>query len=182
MVVFLAPFDQAAFEIGLRFGKFFERQVVAVEPVDQKAVDEIVSLIEIDGAHHGFEGISVDVFLGQGRAVSVQDDKPVESDLPGDRIERLPRYDFRPQFGHEPFVAVGKFDVEVIGCDGFDDGVSEVFEPFVVDLPAVLQYQRSRLVNQSQLVEFDVVRDKTEQIVDRTVECPVGAEIAPPGA
>ena len=143
VVVFLAPLDQPALEIVLRLGQFFERQVFAEEAVDEQPVDEIVSLIEVDRTHHRFERIAEDVLLRQRIAAPVENDVTVETDLAGDRVERLARNDFRPELGHESFVAVGEFDVKVVRRDGFDHGVAQIFEPFVVDLPSVLQNQRS---------------------------------------
>ena len=141
MAVLLTPLDQAALEIRLRLGEILEVQVAEIDPPDQQAVDEFVALVEVDGAHHGLEGISVDVFLHHPGAVG--DHVAVEADMHGQGVERLARDDLRAQLGHEPFVAVGEFDEEVVRSDGFDDGVAEVFEAFVVDRPAVVQNQRS---------------------------------------
>jgi len=44
---------------------------------------------------------------------------------------------------HEPFVAVGVFDEDIVRSDGLDHGIAQVFEPLVVDRTAVLQNQRS---------------------------------------
>ena len=72
-----------------------------------------------------------------------RDDPGIEAQTLGKRIERLARYDLRTQLGHEPFVAVGVFDEDVIRSNGLDHGIPEVFETLVVDRTAVLQNQRS---------------------------------------
>ena len=89
-----------------------------------------------------FEGVSEDMFLSDS-GPAVRNHVSVESEFDGQGVEGLSRDDFRPQLCHEPFVAVGEFDEEVIGGDSLDDGIAEVFESFVVDGPSVLQNQRS---------------------------------------
>ena len=59
------------------------------------------------------------------------------------RIERLARNDFRPQLGHEPLVAVGVFDEEIVRSHGLDHRVAQILQALVVDRTAVLQNQRS---------------------------------------
>lgn len=32
---------------------------------------------------------------------------------------------------------VGKFDIKIVRCHGFDHGIAQKLEPFIVDLPSV---------------------------------------------
>ena len=142
VAVLLAPLDQPALEVGLRFGQLFEVLVVVEDVVDQQPVDEFVSAVEIDRPHHRLERIAEDVLLS-GISRSRADDVPVEADLYGQCVERLARHHLRPQLRHEAFVAVGEFDEQVVRSDGLDDGVAQKFQALVVDLLAVVQNQRS---------------------------------------
>ena len=141
VAIFLPPLDQAALEIGLRFGQIVEIQVTGIDAANQKAVDEFVSLVQVDGSHHRLERIAVDVFLDNARPIG--DHMPVQSDMHGQRVERLPRDDFRTQLGHETLITLGILDKQVVGGNGLDDGVPEVLETLVVDCTAVIQNQRS---------------------------------------
>lgn len=71
------------------------------------------------------------------------DDQRIQPEGPRERVERLTRDDLRPQLRQESLVALGKLDIEVVRGDGFDHRVAQEFEPLVVDLAAVVQYQRS---------------------------------------
>ena len=141
-VVFLAPLDQPALEVGLRLGQFVEVQGLEINSVDQQPVGELLSLVEVNGAYHRFEGIAVDVFLGNART-GVRDDMPIQADFHGQLVERLPRHDLRPQLREEPLVPVGIFDEKVVRGNGLYHGVAQEFEPLVVDRAPVLQNQRS---------------------------------------
>ena len=63
MVVLLAPLDEATLEVGLGLYQGVELQVVSKYLVDEQTVGKVVTLIQVDGAHHRFERIAVDVFL-----------------------------------------------------------------------------------------------------------------------
>ena len=82
----------------------------------------------------------------------------------------MARDDFRTQLGQKALVAVGIFDKEVVGRHGLDDRIAQILQTFVVDWLAALDLHRGRLMNKGQLVEFDVVRQKAEQIIDHGIE------------
>ena len=141
-VVFLAPLDQPALEVGLRLGQFVEVQGLEINPVDQQPVGELIPLVEVDGTYHRLEGIAVDMLLADART-GVRDDMPIQADFHGQLVERLPRHDLRPQLREEPLVPVGILDEKVVRGNGLYHGVAQEFEPLVVDRAPVLQNQRS---------------------------------------
>ena len=142
VTVFLTPLDQPALEVGLRFGQLVKTQVSEINPVDEQPVHEFIALIEVDRADHGLESVAVDMFLRDAGA-AVRNDVTVQPDIHGQHVERLAGDDFRPQLRKETLVPVGILDKKVVGGDRLDDGVSQKFEPLVVDSAAVLQNQRS---------------------------------------
>ena len=142
VAVLLAPLDQAALEIALRLGQFFQIQETEINVIDQQPVDELVPLIEVNRPHHRLEGVAVDMLLGNARA-AVRNHVDIQTEVHGQRVERLPRDDLRPQLGHKTLVAVGVFDEQIVRSHGLDHSVAQIFQTFVVDRAAVLQNQRS---------------------------------------
>ena len=72
-----------------------------------------------------------------GASGRVGDHVPIQPDRPGDRIERLARNDLRAQLREKSLLPVGKFDIKIVRCHGFDHGIAQKLEPFIVDLPSV---------------------------------------------
>ncbi len=138
----LAPLDQTAFIIGLGKGQLVDIEETPVYIIDKQTIDELVTLVEIHGPHHSLERIAEDMLLDESDP-AVGNDMPVEPDMHGQRVERLPRDDAGPHLGEEPLVVAGKLDEQEIGGDGLDDGIAQKLEPLVVDGLPVLQNQRS---------------------------------------
>ena len=88
------------------------------------------------------EGVAEDMLLRDARP-AVRDHVDIQPQFHRQRIERLARNDLRPQLGHEPLVAVGVFDEEIVRSHGLDHRVAQILQALVVDRTAVLQNQRS---------------------------------------
>ena len=181
VVVLLAPLYKAALEVGLLLEQRAGAQVVAEYAVDEQAVDEIVSLIEVYSPHHRLECVAVDMFLREARR-RVCYDVGVEFEAFGHLVERLPRYHLRAQLREETLVLVGELDEQIVRRDALDDGVTQKLQSFVVYLAAVVERDRGRLVYECELVELDVVRNESEHVVDGGVELAVLAETAAYGS
>ena len=60
---FLAPLYKAAFKINLGIGDVTQIDMAAKYVVYYESVGEIISLVEVYGAYHGFESIAAQVFV-----------------------------------------------------------------------------------------------------------------------
>ena len=150
-------------------------QVAAVDIVDEQTIDKFVSLIEIYGAHHSLESIAVDMLLRE-VAARIANHVRIETNAVRDAVERLARYDLRTQLRHEALVAIGKLDEEIVRRNALDNGVAQKFETFIIDLLSAVEHDRCRLVDQSQLVELDIVRHESEHVVDGGIVAAVATE------
>ncbi len=77
------------------------------------------------------------------RGTGVRHQQLVQSQLHGQRIERLARDDLGAQLRENAFGLIGKLDVEEIRSDRLYHGIAQILQPFVVDLAAVRQNKRS---------------------------------------
>jgi len=94
------------------------------------------------------------------------DDHEVESELEGDVVEVFSLDDFGACVGEVSFAFSGELSVEDVGDDGAEDGVSEVFESFVVEEASVVGFDGGGFVEEGLFVEGRVVGIEAEELVE----------------
>ena len=86
VMVLLTPLDKATLEVGFGLINLFERDALGVDLVDEQAVSEVVSLVEVYCSHHRLESVTKEVFLRSAYGVAA-DDEFIESEFAGYGVE-----------------------------------------------------------------------------------------------
>ena len=92
-----------------------------------------VSPVEVHGADQGFEGISLERTIDIA-GTGIEPDELIETEFLRKFVELHTADNFRSHFCEESFVFGRKGPEKIIGGDGIQDGISEKFKAFIIDL------------------------------------------------
>src|SRR5690606_1148295 len=160
----LCPLNDLALVVRVCFDKCVKIMVWVDQLVYDKLLAAQVSLVEVDRAYNGFQGVAEDDLL-QVRVLLVILNDVRDTDFPRKHVERLAVHEARADFGEEPFILIGKFLVKVIRHGGTEDGISQIFEAFVGFLESVSALLGNGTVNRGKPIQLDVGRRYTGYIL-----------------
>ena len=169
LVVFLSPVDEFALEVPVSMGHCIDIKVDVDYFIDKDAAGELVTFFKIDGTYKSLEGIAVDGFKDTLRDTVVLD-KLGEAYFLSQFVEVGPADEFGTHFGEESFSLVGIFFVKKFGHDSAKNSIAEVFETFIIDTPTLPSVDRLGLVDESYLIERDVVGSESQSVFEEKIK------------
>ena len=163
--VLLAPFEELALEVDLLACHVVKVDELADDAVAYEPVAVAVATVEIDGTHEGFKGVATQIIV-VGVAGGVLPDERVETRLFCQAVEGVALHEFAACGGEKAFaLALVAVEDDVAG-DGFEDGVAQKFEAFVVERTSLFAADvLRRFVGEGYAVELDVVGVEAEDFV-----------------
>ena len=91
-----------------------------------------VPLVNVHRTHKGFQGISKNLAGLEGIVVFIERSDFFQPHLDGDIIQHLPVYHLASHLGKKAFPFVGIFHEKIVCNNSSQNGISQVFQPFVV--------------------------------------------------
>lgn len=85
-------------------------------------------------------------------------------------VEVGPADEFGTHFGEESFSLVGIFFVKEFGHDSAEYCIAKVFETFIIDTPTLPRVDRLGLVDESYLIERDVVGSESQSVFEEKIK------------
>ena len=161
-LVFLPPFNQAAFVIGV-----YRHQILDVEEIGKdEFLDETLgagkALVQEYGADKGFEYVTIDMFVAGD--VRAGNDRLVQAELDRQVVQGFPADDFGAHPREKPLVFVGKEFVKQFGDNGTEHGIAQKFKPLVVQDDPGSRHPGCRAVEKSQLVKSFVLGHEAQLV------------------
>lgn len=128
---FLSPFNKFGLEVD-----FFVCDGIDIDKLSEDAVAHeehtcVVASVEIDGAYECLEGVAAHVAV-VGSIGAVGSYEAFEPHFLGEPVEGFALNDFAAGVGEESFSLAGEVVIEEVAGNGFEDGISEKFQPLVV--------------------------------------------------
>lgn len=171
----LAPLDKLALEVVVLLGHLLEVDVFAYEAMFEKTVAPGIATVEVDGAHQSLEGVA-----GNKAVVGAVDMGGLyETDQPcllGYAVETAALHYLAAHGGEEALFLAGKLVVEDIAHHGLDDGIAQVFEPFIVFLLLARTVVIERAVHERLAVDGDLARIESQDTAQLATKLLVAAE------
>ena len=130
--IFLAPFQQFAFEVHLFLCHGVKVNVASDDAVADEPMAVAVASVQIDGSDECFKGVSPDVCVRHSGSLG-DVNQFFESHLRSESVERFALHDFGSGGGEESFSFVFEMTEKDVRHHSFEDGVAKIFQPFVVD-------------------------------------------------
>ena len=94
----------------------------------------------------------------------------VDSHFLGKFVQGVPLYELAPGVGQEALAFAWEMLVYDVAHNSIEDGVAQKLKPLVVDGLALGVSSHDALVHQSQFVEADIVRIKTDDVEQRRIK------------
>ena len=171
----LAPLDELALEVVVLLGYLLEVDVLAYEAMLEEAVAPGIATVEVDGAHQCLEGVAGDKAVvgavDMGRLYEV--DKPR---LLGNAVETAALHNLAAHRGEEALFLARKRMIEDIAHHSLDDGIAQVFEPFIVFLLLTLAVVVERTVHERLTIDRNLARIESQDTAQLATKLLVAAE------
>ena len=94
----------------------------------------------------------------------------VDSHFLGKFVQGVPLHELTPGVGQEALALAWEMLVYDVAHNSIEDGVAQKLKPLVVDGLALGVSSHDALVHQSQFVEADIVRIKTDDVEQRRIK------------
>jgi hypothetical protein len=129
--VFVSPAIEFVLVVHFHAFQRFQVNVGNDDPFVNKLFGPVVALVKVYGAYQGFQGIAEDLADLEKAVVFIVDRQLAQAHFDGNLIKLLPVHDLGSHFSKITFCFVGVLPEQVIANDGAQDGVTEVFQPFI---------------------------------------------------
>ena len=173
--VLLRPLQQLRLEVYFLIGHLVDVDHLLQDAVLHEAHAGVVAPIEIDSSDECLEGVATHVAV-VALSAAVGENEFVDTHFLSQSSERFALHEFRACIGEKSLALAGEVFEDDITYDGIENGIAKELQSFVVDGFSFLVAACDALVEQCRLVEFNVVRIKSDDSVQRHIKLLVLAE------
>jgi hypothetical protein len=156
----VGPAIELVLVIDLEILQIVQEEIRLDDPFDNPLTGLVKSLVQVDGPDNGFQCIAKDLAHFQTAIELIEIADLLQPHFNRDIVQLVAVDHFTPHFGQEAFFLVGVFFKEEVGRDRAEDGIAQVFEPFVIFVRTILY----RPVGEGRPIQYGLARGKPQHI------------------